>query len=140
MSLLAAGMDYEIAILENGTPESLSTQERWWIAFGRGCGWPLTNLTDGGEGTPGHVKTPEQLERLSAAMSQKTIDNNHKTKLHVGRDLYVSSGRRDDDYRLRSLALIDLGADANSQPPYARNPRALRKRRIQRAVRRVGGG
>jgi len=25
-------------------------RERWWIAFGRKLGWPLTNATDGGDG------------------------------------------------------------------------------------------
>ena len=48
-SLQRLGLDYEITILEVLTDRSeLAEAERWWIAFGRGCGWPLTNLTDGG--------------------------------------------------------------------------------------------
>jgi hypothetical protein len=27
-------------------------RERWWIAFGRRLGWPLTNATEGGDGPP----------------------------------------------------------------------------------------
>jgi hypothetical protein len=42
------GLTYEIVTLEvvADAPE-LAKAERWWIAFGRACGWPLTNITDG---------------------------------------------------------------------------------------------
>jgi hypothetical protein len=44
------GLDYEIAVLEEVRAESeLPATERWWIAYGRACGWPLTNCTRGGE-------------------------------------------------------------------------------------------
>lgn len=50
-SIFALGLDYEIAILEAlWLKESLPDAERFWIAYGRACGWPLTNLTDGGDG------------------------------------------------------------------------------------------
>jgi hypothetical protein len=43
------GLDYEITVLEVLTnTDQLNQAERWWIAFGRACGWPLTNLTNGG--------------------------------------------------------------------------------------------
>jgi hypothetical protein len=42
-------MDYEITVLETVRDATeLADAERWWIAFGRACGWPLTNLTSGG--------------------------------------------------------------------------------------------
>jgi len=51
--------------------ETLSSSERWWIAYGRVCGWPLTNLTDGGEGAVGLVKTPEHRAKLGIAMAAR---------------------------------------------------------------------
>lgn len=45
-----AGIDFDIAILAESSIDQLKQDERWWIAFGRACGWPLTNMTDGGEG------------------------------------------------------------------------------------------
>jgi hypothetical protein len=47
--LHALGLDYEVAVLEVlASAVQLDEAERWWIAFGRACGWPLTNVTDGG--------------------------------------------------------------------------------------------
>jgi hypothetical protein len=42
-------LDYEITVLE-AVHDALKLEEaeRWWIAFGRACGWPLTNIRDGG--------------------------------------------------------------------------------------------
>lgn len=48
-SLQRLGLDYEIFKLETfDTPTKLAEAERWWIAYGRACGWPLTNIMDGG--------------------------------------------------------------------------------------------
>jgi hypothetical protein len=66
--LLALGLDYTIVVLEDvASTDLLAGAERWWIAFGRACGWPLTNLTDGGEGAPGYKPTQEARARMSAA-------------------------------------------------------------------------
>jgi len=70
-SLQAAGFEYSIVVLEECTLETLSSSERWWIAYGRVCGWPLTNLTDGGEGAVGLVKTPEHRAKLGIAMAAR---------------------------------------------------------------------
>ena len=49
-SLQRQGLDYEITVLEEFRNDAqLSAAERWWIAYGRACGWPLTNRTRGGE-------------------------------------------------------------------------------------------
>jgi hypothetical protein len=54
-SLLSKGMRAHVVILEWTTANATSgsKRERWWIAFGKREGWPLTNMTDGGDGTPG---------------------------------------------------------------------------------------
>jgi len=47
-SLQRQNLSYEIVVLETlSAATALADAERWWIAFGRACGWPLTNLTDG---------------------------------------------------------------------------------------------
>ena len=50
---------YEVVELEPSDAVGLDDCERWWIAFGRACGWPLTNATDGGEG----LKSPSDATR-----------------------------------------------------------------------------
>jgi len=66
--LLAAGLDYEVVTLDRASSkEELEATERFWIAFGHACGWPLTNLTPGGEGRPwprGVSLSPEHLAKL----------------------------------------------------------------------------
>ena len=49
--LTALGLRFEIAVLQYSTLASIKNDEKWWIAFGRMCGWPLTNLAGGGEGS-----------------------------------------------------------------------------------------
>ena len=62
------GYDYEIVILDE--VEDLVIAERWWIAFGRACGWPLTNHTDGGEGAPGVKRSVLSRQRQSSTLKQ----------------------------------------------------------------------
>jgi hypothetical protein len=50
VNLQRAGLEYEIAPLESvNDPSALPDTERWWIAYGKCCGWPLTNQRKGGE-------------------------------------------------------------------------------------------
>lgn len=52
--LFADGVSYEIRVLEElDDVAELDAHERFWIAQGRGLGWPLTNVTKGGKGTEG---------------------------------------------------------------------------------------
>lgn len=72
-SLRSAGHEFEIAILQESTEQSLNDDECWWIAYGRACGWPLTNLTNGGEGVPGLRKSAETRAKLSAALKGRRV-------------------------------------------------------------------
>jgi hypothetical protein len=67
--LLSLGLDYSVTILEEVAAAELSSRERFWIAEGRRRGWPLTNLTDGGEGMLGYVWT--EGSRAKAAASKR---------------------------------------------------------------------
>jgi hypothetical protein len=78
--LRCAGLDYEIAVLEV-SPADLALAERWWIAFGRASGWPLTNLTDGGDGAPGRVISEETAAKRSASLRSYYSAPESRTKL-----------------------------------------------------------
>lgn len=53
-----------IEILEECDEFNWVRREQWWIAYGRFLGWPLTNLTDGGEGTLGREFSDETKRKI----------------------------------------------------------------------------
>lgn len=97
-SLLDAGLMYGIRVLEEcAGAHALGDAERRWIAHGRAQGWPLTNLTDGGDGAPGWVpsaatralmsvvgtknKTPEVRARMSASAKRRTARPEERARM-----------------------------------------------------------
>lgn len=97
--LQSEGKLYEIAVLEYvSDPSKLSAAEIKWISFIRclGC-HRLTNLTDGGEGSLGRNKTPEEIERikLSNAEAKRKISKEGEAELclryQAGRTTYELS-------------------------------------------------
>lgn len=92
--LLAAGLAYTIVILEQVEDASLlDASERRWIAHGRAQAWPLTNLTEGGDGpTEARPKVvrekireacrrPEAIAKMSAANKGRVRTLEHQEKL-----------------------------------------------------------
>ena len=67
--LLALGAKPEWAILEEGRGDGWQDAERTWIATLRSQGERLTNLTDGGDGTPGQI--PSAAQRLAHSKRMK---------------------------------------------------------------------
>lgn len=79
--LSSSGRRYDIAVLEcisaphtslcwwwtglNTSP--LNDAERWWIAYGRACGWPLLNQTAGGEGLLGMRHSESACKKIGDA-------------------------------------------------------------------------
>lgn len=61
-------------------PTAINELERFWIAFGRACGWPLRNRTDGGEGMR-IDGAPETRARMSASQLGKKHDEATKEKI-----------------------------------------------------------
>ena len=81
--MFAAGFDYEIAVLETyEDPIQLLAAERWWVLYGRLSDWPLTNLTDGGEGTTGRVHSEETKAKI-AAKALLRFQDPEKHKAHI---------------------------------------------------------
>lgn len=70
--LLAEGMIPEVSILEVLSPGvDWQARERFWITHGFAEGWPLTNMTEGGEGT---VSPSAELRQ---ARSERMMDNDY---------------------------------------------------------------
>lgn len=63
-SLIAAGIRPLYQTIQSGIGEGWQDAERHWIAFYRSR-FDLTNLTDGGDGTPGIIPSPELREKWS---------------------------------------------------------------------------
>jgi Spy/CpxP family protein refolding chaperone len=73
-SLRAAGLQHEECVLESTTSDLVLDAEVWWIAYGKALGWPLTNLTAGGEGALGMSHSKESRDRISVVMKQRFQD------------------------------------------------------------------
>jgi len=55
--------------------------ERFWIAYGRAHGWPLTNNTDGGEGVEGLPEETRQRMRLTWLGRKHTEESRRKLRI-----------------------------------------------------------
>lgn len=62
-SLIAAGLRPIHGTMERGSGDGWPEREQFWIATHKAT---LTNHTDGGEGSPGYVPTPELRRKWSA--------------------------------------------------------------------------
>ncbi len=65
-SLTKLGISPTIAVIEDGHGDGWKFAEPKWIAYYRAAGCRLTNLTDGGEGTPGIVVKESTRKLISA--------------------------------------------------------------------------
>ena len=102
--LINKGLTYGIQVLETldvSKASELGALERKWIAKGRESGWPLTNITDGGDGGKGnHSKrkprpdvsawnrTPQrqaQLRALQEARRGKPLSEATKARISAAR-------------------------------------------------------
>lgn len=80
-SLHDVGAQPEIIVLDEfEDAEALNRAERWWIAFGRACAWPLTNLTDGGDGTSGYTKSEATRSKISQSLRGHHVSESTKAK------------------------------------------------------------
>ena len=96
-SLRGLGLTYEIVILEvcpDDNFDLLCKTEVWWIAYGRASGWELTNLTLGGEGTPGHqISTEERVLRSARAKALWEDPDYRRRTLSASKDTGAASAR-----------------------------------------------
>lgn len=80
-SLKAKGLTPELVLIESIEGEwPWQESERYWIAYGRKMGWPLTNNTEGGDGVPG--LSGESKARMLATW--KGRKHSEASKLKIG--------------------------------------------------------
>lgn len=78
-SLLRLGLVPRLQVLAELNEGEIDACEIAWIAFARAEGWPLTNLTDGGEGAL--HPAPDVVERRRASMIGRKLSDETKAKI-----------------------------------------------------------
>lgn len=112
--LLALDLMYQVVVLEElDCAEWLGVHEQWWIAFARAWGCRLTNLTLGGEGSPGWNPTATTRARMSAASRATMARDDVRAKLSASqreawskpstRARQVAAQRAANDRRIAAL-------------------------------------
>lgn len=96
--IVKVGLLPAIQILEE-CGEDWAERERHWIAFHRGAGSSLTNLTDGGEGMVGYVHTEENKKRMSESHKKLWTDPEYRRE----RLELLQSAQSTSEYRARLL-------------------------------------
>ncbi len=64
------GRAVTIAELEVTSISDAAEREKYWIAHGISLGWPLTNETSGGNGTPGRILSREAIAKISEVFAE----------------------------------------------------------------------
>lgn len=86
--LAIMGLIPDVVILETVDESNWQSVERKWIAYGKAQGWPLTNLTDGGDGVVGYEFSEEAREKISRARRGTAHSEETKFKMslsHLGK-------------------------------------------------------
>lgn len=96
--LIARGLLYSITVLEETERERLADAERWWIAYGRASGWPLTNMTDGGESIKHAAR-----EKISAALVKREVSPETRAKMSAATKIRMNLPEYREAARTRAL-------------------------------------
>lgn len=134
-SLFANGLDYEIVVLDmSGDKNALCALERFWIAYGRGCGWPLTNLTDGGDGRAPGYRAPAET-RAKMSVSQKGRKHSEETRATLAafrRAFYAEHPEEVDKLRARVFTPEWRAKISQKQKGRSKSPDEIQKIRNRR--------
>jgi hypothetical protein len=79
--VLSHGHTPGVRLLDIGGAQTWESLEKWHIAAHRAAGYDLVNETDGGEGAPGYVFSPEQRRAVSVRFKGKKKPPAHHAKL-----------------------------------------------------------
>jgi hypothetical protein len=116
-SLLDRGISPKLSVLEIvPVGGDFAGAERRWIAKFRSEGVVLTNLTEGGEGTPGAVLTPEHRAKIGAAQKGRKHSPESIEKVAV-----FHRGRKRSS---ETCARISEGRTSKKQGPHSLEHRA----------------
>lgn len=92
--------------------EDWEARERAWIARGHAEGWPLTNLTDGGDGWPvGYKHTAESREKMSRVQSGRKVSAEARANLSKATSgvLHWNFGRHHSEETKRKMSIAHKG-------------------------------
>lgn len=70
-------------ILETANLSTWKDRERFWIAYGRKCRWPLENKAEGGQGSSGFTMHPDSVEKIRRNLTGKPFSAAHKKALRL---------------------------------------------------------
>lgn len=118
--LLGKGLKPEWTVLEQCDKSIWQERERDWISFGKRIGWPLTNLTDGGDGGSfkGRHHSEESRMKISIAGIGRRHTNEAKEKMSIsqrGKHYYWSgkqgpmTGRHHSEETKRKISESEKG-------------------------------
>lgn len=94
-SLKDQGLAYDVVILEQLESQAdLNGAECDWIASAKRLGWPLTNLTDGGDGGPGCIPGDETRARMSEAQRNRVRSKEEIEAFLARNRAAIAEGRR----------------------------------------------
>jgi len=139
--LFSNGLDFEIVILEIVSSQAgLPDAEKWWIAYGRACGWPLTNLTDGGEGLTNPSERTREKMRAAARIRmtpQWRAAASERAKVQFGTpEARAEASRRNGEYMRRPEVRAKNSRRSKAQwaPQEARDAQRERSLRSYQSV------
>lgn len=92
--------------------EDWEARERAWIARGRAEGWPLTNLTDGGDGWPaGYKHTAASREKMSRVQSGRKVSAEARANLSRATSgvLHWNFGRHLSEETKKRISIANKG-------------------------------
>ncbi len=102
--LRSLGLNYKIEVLHEVTDaEILSEAEIHWIAYFRALGCKLTNLTDGGEGCLGRIRSNEEKQRIRLS----NMETKRKISIEQEAELCKLYLQEMDTYQLAKKFKID---------------------------------
>lgn len=83
--LLSIGIKPDLITIEQTDELHVQERERYWISYYRTLGFPLTNLSEGGDGVLGYHHTPEIIEKYSSKLRGRPKSPAHRKNISIAR-------------------------------------------------------
>lgn len=93
----------EMIVLEE-VDDCWADAEQWWISYFRFLGARLTNLTIGGEGTPGYSLPISARQKIAIANSRRIISEETRAKIAL-----AGTGRRHSEETKAKIGAVHRG-------------------------------
>jgi hypothetical protein len=84
-----------VALEENVLVDNAKEREQYWVSYAKSNGWPLTNMTSGGEGAPRVSK--DTAKNISIALKGRPFSDSHKAALKAARAKYPPMSQETKD-------------------------------------------